>query len=364
MANIGIDGRCLTANNGGIGKYIFEMCKEISKISSHNFFIYNNKGISLPIKASNWFYRIPNNFFEKKIKPIAWLKLFEKYYCLSDKIDIYWGAASLIPPLPNKIKKIITIHDFNHIIVPNTMGTLNRIAYSFYLGRDINRADYIICNSMGTQEKLKQFYNLNADTIISPAITNKFYKITDSSKIIAFREKYNIKNPYLLTVSTWEPRKNLDLAIKAFLKIRKQPLFNNINLIMVGAKGWKYRHITRELKEENGIKTIGYIEENDLPYFYSEALALLFPSKYEGFGMPALEARACKCRIIATDIPELRESAGSHGIFIKPTTQSIYESIISLLSNSHVTNNNDTQIPSWEKQARKMLNIFNRFIPS
>ena len=116
------------------------------------------------------------------------------------------------------------------------------------------------------------------------------------------------------TCSAWgpfEPRKNIPTLVKAYLQLRSQRSMPD--LVLAGQKGWGS---DESLLSGPGIRSLGYVEERDLPALYSGATAFLMPSLYEGYGMPAAEARACGCRVVATDIRELREAAGDQAIFV------------------------------------------------
>ena len=173
----------------------------------------------------------------------------------------------------------------------------------------------------------------SADIIVSPGVADDFVPQA-RQKIDETMLKYGLSSPYLLFVGTLEPRKNLGNLLDALAEInsgRSAPL----TLAIIGQRGWKNRKLFQQL--DSGIahvKELGFVPNGDLPALYSGATALMMPSLYEGYGMPAAEAAACGTWVVATDIPELREAAGDSGIYTEPSVNGIVSGIQRVLAST------------------------------
>lgn len=316
---IGVDGFPFQENPSGIGKYLLSLIKSLMEVFPNaKFIFYSNKNIELPEEMlPRAILRIDNGIY-RHLNPTVWLKTIGGKRIANDHVDFYISGAGFLPKLNSSVFKIAVIHDLNYKIVPQTMSKLHFLSHYFFLKQDANALDFIITNSIGTKNKIKEYFNLNANCIINPPTESKFKRLSES-EINTVLRKYNINFPYFLTVGTLEPRKNLPFTIQAFLDFQKNTTKKNQKLVIVGANGWKDAKIMElcDSNKENIIR-LGYVDENDLPSLYNGASAFLFPSLYEGFGMPVREALYCGCPVITTDIEELREA--SHGIarFIQP----------------------------------------------
>lgn len=355
MLKIGIDGRALEGQLTGIGRYVYELCRELDiLLKNAEFFIYSRTPLNVPLFSERWHSRVePVNVF-RQLKSSLWLKVRCGMHTRKDKLDVFWGTATLLPSLKPWVRTIVTVHDLNYLIVPKTMSTANMLAHRLFFCTDVLNADIVLANSKGTANRLQQLLGRGADGIVCPSINTNF--TTPNSKIIQVTmDKYGIKSPYHLSVATWEPRKNLELLISTYIDIKRDMYLPDHQLVLVGGKGWKDDKLLGILREAppETIVPLGYVDDADLPALYAGADAFIFPSIYEGFGIPLLEARACGTLVIASDTPELRESGGD-AIFIQPTKKGIRKGILESLS---VPKREPEILPSWNTEAKKLAEV-------
>lgn len=322
---IAIDGRPFQGNITGVGRYVCEICALLDRsLQNTSFHIYSNRPISIEPFSSRWEFRYENNVCLKKLHPPLWLKFFSAKLINRDEPTCFWGPASFLPfGLKKGIKSLLTVHDLNYLIAPETMTIMYQLFFRLFFKSELRRAHLISTNSQGTSNRLEHFFSKKADIVVPPSVNRKkFYPpSTNISQII--KKKYNLEDDYFLSVSTLEPRKNLDVLINGFELFLKENPEKNCKLVLVGGSGWKNKGLLNRISNNSSIQRLGFVPDEDLPALYANAISLIFPSKYEGFGIPVLEARLCGTTTIASDISEIREAGGDDTVYIKPNAQNI-----------------------------------------
>jgi len=338
--HLGIDARSLSGQLTGIGTYVYEIIKrlEIRKITLY----------TAPSKISA---ELPNHFDAKswRLPRQVALKYAFGGEIKRDRIDVFWAPQTLLPSNRQSIPTVSTIHDLNHLYVPETMSWATRLAHKLWFNRDIHKADILVCNSAATATRVEKEFGLRS-LVSRPGVSEDFYP-RSQREIDYARKVCELPSTYLLAVSTIEPRKNIPNLLKAhdflFRRGEVPPL------VLVGRNGWKPGMAGQQTQE--GVIYTGYVDRQLLPAIFSGAAGFVMPSIYEGFGMPAAEARACGCRVMTSDTPELREATGELGIFVETSTDSIIEGIRNLLkSRPHPPSRNFT----WEAASEVYMKAF------
>jgi glycosyltransferase involved in cell wall biosynthesis len=223
-------------------------------------------------------------------------------------------------------RAVLTVHDVVERVAPQTMDRHARWASRLFFQRSLARADAIVSNSAGTAERLETSFGYQVAAVVRPGISEVF-RPRSEKRTLAVLARYKVNRPYLLSVSTWEPRKGLEQLIHAFLRMKSEGLIPHHKLVLVGDRGWKDSTIVELAGKSEAVVSLGFVEDASLAALYGGAEAFLYPSVYEGFGMPVLEARACGARVVTTDLPELREAGGDDAIYISPTEEGIRSGI-------------------------------------
>lgn len=356
---IGIDGRVFEGNISGVGRYITEICKRLDVLLPNAiFYVYSRNQVPLPVTSDRWIPRITEPSLGRKMKSVLWLKLSCGNMVKRDNLDIFWATCVFFPPLAPNIKKVVTVYDLNHIIVPDTMTFAHRTSYRLFFQKDIKKADTVITISGGTTARLKHLMELERVKEAIPGVDDQF-RLFDPLEIDECKRKWKLPNDFLLSVSTLEPRKNQKMLIHAFIDLVEKRLLNDSKLVLIGSSGWKDQGIKDLLSKYLGKEIIylGYIEDyNDLPPIFAAAQAFVFPSLYEGFGMPVAESRACGTPVVATDIPELREAGGPHGIYVRPNIEDLKEGILKAVNLSYSKENIRAGLYKWSDSAAVYAN--------
>src|SRR5947209_82132 len=187
--------------------------------------------------------------------------------------------------------------------------------------------DWILCISEATKKELCDYLKFDPARVFITylaASTELFYPCRDVSKIRATLARYKIPDvPYILSLNTLEPRKNIDHAIRCFARLVREQHLRDLNFVLVGPKGWDYGKVFDAIAENDSVKdriiVTGYVADEDLAPLYSGALVFVYPSFYEGFGLPPLEAMQCGVPVITSDTSSLPEVVGGAGVMLNPT---------------------------------------------
>ncbi len=286
-------------------------------------------------------------------------------------VDIAVEPAHFGPfNLPENIKKVTVIHDLTPILYPQYHVFHSQLLQRIFLKGLLKKADLIITNSEYTSRDVNKVYPFtkNKTEFIHLGKDEKINQTHETSDIL---NKYGIKTPYLLFVGTIEPRKNLDLLLKAFESIKNEG-FPNLKLVIVGQKGWKSRSFFQLLEKHpyrDNIILPGYVDRKDLSAIYSAAYAYIQASKYEGFGLPVVEAMSCGTPCIVSDVSSLPEIGGDTVLTFNCDSASDLESRIKdLLHNPEMRNElgkkslQRSKQFSWEAHAKRFDQLMKKLI--
>lgn len=329
---IGLDARPLTGQLTGIGRYVLELCHALDQHLPHaTFFAYTPYAPSVAMPSERWIVRRPESV-PAQLGGYFWFKYLSPPLIARDRLDWFFGTRTLLPRLAAGVRTLSLVHDLNHVIVPWTMTPLNRLAHALYFRRDVRRATHVVADSEGTASRLASYTGRNADVVVAPGVRPEFEANIDTNEVMRVRTAFDLQGPYLLSVATFEPRKNIGALVDAFLALKAAGQLRDHTLVLAGAGGWGQSELGRRLEPGiPGIRRLGYVDDADLPALYAGADAFVFPSVYEGYGMPVSEALACGTRVVATDIPELREAAQGRAVLVAPDAAAIARGIEQVL---------------------------------
>lgn len=234
-------------------------------------------------------------------------------------------------------RKIVTVHDLAFLFYPDAaMPSLERYL-NVVVPRSVRRADHLLADSYNTAKDLQEQWQIHADriTVVQGAVDHeRFYPLSDSARITAVRQRYGLgERPFILGLSTLQPRKNFARLIDAFYLARREANLPH-RLVIGGGKGWLFADIFARVQALNLTDDVlfpGYIADEDLPVLYNASEFFAFPSLYEGFGLPVIEALACGIPVLTADNSCLPEAGGCGAIYVNAeNVESIAEGILSL----------------------------------
>jgi glycosyltransferase involved in cell wall biosynthesis len=226
--------------------------------------------------------------------------------------------SPLLPPCP----VVAVLYDMSFKRYPRTMDRLYLHYLAALLPLTARRASLLIAISEFAKREIHEHLHIPPDKIrvVPLAAAEHFQVIKDEGKTAAFRAKYNLSRPFLLFVGTLEPRKNIPALLRAFSLLKKDGVGDH-QLVLCGPQGRSCGDIFRGIRElglEKEVLYLGYLPEAELPLLYNAARMLVFPSLYEGFGLPVLEAMACGCPVVTSSTSALPETAGGAALFVDP----------------------------------------------
>jgi glycosyltransferase involved in cell wall biosynthesis len=355
---VGLDGRALLGLRTGIGRYVFEICRELDTLLPETeFFVYAPEPVELPVTSSRWRCRVEPRHWARSLKPIAWLKLRAGRLCREDCLDVFWGSATLLPSLPAGVRRLTTVYDLTFRIAPETMGLAHLMAHRMFFGRDVRSADQRLAISHGTAARLQAWLGGPLAAVAPPAVSPVFRPCA-AEIVKSTLTALGVSQPYFLAVGTWEPRKNLELLIRVFRTMQAEGELSGYTLVLAGGAGWKDERLRALLRTTPGSATgpksvlpLGFVSDDQLATLYRGCRAFVFPSRYEGFGLPVLEARACGATVLASDLPEIREAGGEDAVYVPPTAEGLRNGLRRVITGSRAPALAGRLLPTWRGSA-------------
>lgn len=251
------------------------------------------------------------------------------------KLDAVHDPTGITPFLlgTGKAHSVVTIHDTIPLSFPGVSTHLDTLVYRHWLPQRLPHVDTIITVSAASKRDIVQYYRV-PEAKITHIPEGTDYQPCASAHVAQAHTRYKLPERYILFVGSVEERKNLRRVLEAFHLLRQRSIPQK--LVIVGAQKWRFTGILEtfeKLELENDVVFTGYVEEGDLPALYTGADAFVFPSLYEGFGLPALEAMACGVPVVSSNLSSLPEVVGDAGLLIDPyDTQAIADALYRLLN--------------------------------
>lgn len=317
---IGLDARCLmNGNYSGVAWYTYNLYQSIFAADSSNEYVlfYNSsKTVSLPdFKRPNVHYvglHIPNKLFNLCLNIFNFPKLDR----LIGGCDAFFSPNLHFLSYSNKCKKIVAVHDLSFLAYPKFFTIKQRLWHHLILNKKIlQQADLIMADSQSTKNDLIDLLGINEAKIKVAylGVDEKYFVECSTESLTTIKKRYNLPDNYLFFVGTIEPRKNL-LSIIGALDNLGWP----VDLVIAGSYGWKSKQVKKLIEANKKIHYLGYVDEIDKPALYRLAKGLIYPSYYEGYGLPIVEAMASGCPVVAGNNSSQGEVLGDCGILVDP----------------------------------------------
>jgi len=371
---VGLDGKVISLRAGGIGRYainlIRAMAKKINNDKSIEIVLFSGPQTQLDLLALDNINIFVSNRMMKVQSSLVRSLLFFPIILPQEKVDVFHGLY--LPTLPFFIKRgklVITIHDLISLIHPEFFTWKHRKIMNFLLPKMLASADKIIADSYSTQRDLSRFLKVHDEkiTVIHLGLDERF-KPDSFPHVEKIKKRYSIEGDYILFVGVLEPRKNIERILEALAILKKTGKIQGKKLVVAGETGWLYKGIFKKVQELNLEKEViftGFVDGAELPALYSGALFFVYPSLYEGFGFPVLEAMACGTPVITSNVSSLPEVAGDAAILINPHhVEELAWQMERLFEDKELREElkkkglERSKSFSWEKTAMKTLEVY------
>lgn len=361
---IALNGLIIDSRRAGIGHYGYNLINSLVGLSQEEYTVYLQKSVELDY--NNVVYK---GEYNKSYKRIFLEQLVLPFQYNNASIVHFIDYSS--PLLNIRRPFIITIHDLAFYKYPSSFTLGSRKIKQVLTPIGIKRAAAIIAVSENTKKDIVELFPKAAEKVkvVYPGRPN-YGKVTNMSELERVKRKYNIYGQYILSVGTLEPRKNIIRLLKAFEMVSK--VDKNLKLVLTGSKGWMYGDIFKQissLEAKSRIILTGYVNDDELPCLYSGAKLFVYPSLYEGFGLPPLEAMCCGTPVVVSDSSSLSEVVGDAGVYVDPTEiESISNGIIQVMNDSKLREKlikkgyEQSKKFSWDNAASQVVDIYHQIL--
>jgi len=335
-ARVGLNAHLLSQQDSyrkaGVSRYIQRLLEWLPQVDpSWDYVAFLSPGHMAPqgweVRRSVWRTAFPP-------ARVAWEFFGLPWQSKSAGLDLFHAPVNVIPPWP-PCPTVVTIHDLSPFLFPELYRPSRRLYQQTQLRRSARQAAHIIADSEATRQDVIHILGAPPErvTAIPLGVEETLRPITDPKALAAFRQRHGLERPYILFVGTLEPRKNIPCLLEAFALLKARQNVSHA-LVLVGGKGWYYEALFERISKLGLGKDVyfaGYAADRDLPYWYSAAEAFVYPSLYEGFGLPPLEAMACGVPVIVSRASSLPEAVGEAGLLVEPDDPQALAEAISLL---------------------------------
>lgn len=372
--NIAINTLPLYKTKVGMGRYVVELINRVPLSDQKNqyiIYISQENKTFFTIPTPNVTPQTVPALFTFPLLKIVWEQLFLPFSLRKNAVDLYHAPGFVLPFWkPKGMRYIVTIADMTFFTHLSYHTFFKKIYFQSCIPSSLKKADAIIAISENTKKDIIELQRINPEKIkVTLLGVDALFRPMTVQKYTATLKKYNIHGHYILFVGMLEPRKNVEGLLHAFSQLKDR---KNHVLVIVGKKGWMYEKIfslVKKLQLEQNVVFTGYVPDEELPALYSAATCFVYPSFYEGFGIPVLEAMACGCPVITSNNSSLKEIAGNAAFFIDPkNTEQIAEKIQVLLNSPKEREKRkdegmkQAKKYTWDSFARRTKEIYHQVI--
>jgi len=362
---IAIDARKL--HDYGIGTYVRNLLRQLARLDGDNEYIAVCRPDDMGFVRS-----LGENFLAvaETAPPYSIREQFTLPMALRrTRADLFHAPHYVLPPL-TPCRSVVTIHDLIHLRFPEYLP--NRLAYSYaraMIWSAIRRADRVLTVSEASKRDILRFFNVSAGKVevVPNAIDDRFGIPPTDEEVAQVRERYQLQAPFLLYAGNIKPHKNLERLIEAFGDVRRRG-FDRLKLLIIGDQVTKYatlRHAVHRCKLHTHVRFFGFVPDRMLAVLYRLADAFVFPSLYEGFGLPPLEAMACGTPVVTSNVSSLPEVVGDAALLVDPyDTRAIADALERVLSDEALRRDlvarglERAKEFSWERSVRRIREVY------
>jgi len=365
---VGINASKYFGINTGVGRYTSNLCNTISKCKDGNDYYFYLPGRN----STCWNDKIEVQleeqgiFLQNNTLRILWEQILLPIKINKDMLDLFHYTDHAMSLVQRRHPVVITVHDIAYIRFPDLLNKTRQVYKKYILSLSVKRADVIIADSHSTKLDIIEFFKVDEKKIkvIHLGVESRFRPINNVER---YRTRNNLPSKMILNIGTLEPRKNVVTLVRAFKRLQERGHKDYV-LTIAGEKGWLYEKIFEEIESsgmEKSIRILGVVRDEDLPLLYNCADLFVYPSLYEGFGLPPLEAMACGVPIITSNTSSLPEVVGNAGIMVDPNDiESLSDEMYRVLEDEELKHRMSrdglkrSKMFTWEKMVKEVLETY------
>lgn len=368
---VGIDTSSIYRSRAGVGCYTKNLINELHEIEDESECLLFPIEEKITKKYKKNIIALFKVFYG--IKRMLWEQISMPFFLWANGINIFHSPA-YVCPLIKTCPTVVTIHDMAYLLYPEKFVSAYRNYLKFWIPICTLSVDKIITDSQCSKKDIVRLLKIpeNKVEVVYLGKSKEFMPIKDISIINELKEKYKLYNDFILYVGTIEPRKNISGLIRAYRTLKDLYPDFAYKLVIGGEKGWLYSDIfnlVKKLSLLNDVIFLGFIPNNELPVLYNAAKVFVYPSLYEGFGLPVLEAMACGTPVVTSNTSSLPEIVGDAGILVDPLDdKALAQAINRILIDSEFRNNliskgkERAKLFSWEKTAERTMEVYKKIL--
>lgn len=371
---IGIDYTAAINQSAGIGRFVRNLVEAVTEVDHRNEYVLlyaaPNPGCTAdPPSAANVSTRALR--FRERFMAALWhrLEVPLPVEIVTGPLDIFHSPDFVLPPVRRAVR-LITIHDLAFLTYPECAPERLRTYLEHAVPRSAARADYIITDSENTRNDVICLLDRDPDKVfVVPGGVDPMFRPASAEVVAEVREQYNLTQPYVLAVGVIEPRKNYPRLIEAFCRLRTQTGLP-CQLVIAGGAGWLSEETLRRAGQSpypSDVRFVGYVPDWQLAALYTGAEVFAYPSLYEGFGLPVLEAMACGTPVVCANTSSLPEFATDAALLVPPEDpHAIADALETACTNPPERQRlreagiRRVQDYTWRKSAERLVRIYER----
>ncbi len=377
MTRIGLDYTAAVHQSAGIGRYTRELVKALATRSAgsdelcYRLFVADANKATRPTLPGPNFAWCPTQLTERWLARL-WYRLRLPLWIenWTGPLDLFHALDFFLPPVKPGTRTLVTVHDLSFVREPDTVMPGMTYPLNRWVPHSVKQADHVIAVSEATRQDLIELYQTPPQkiSVLYHGVTADFQRVTDPIRLVTIRQKYGLgEGPFVLSVGTLQPRKNYRRLIQAFAQ-----LDSSLTLVIIGSKGWRCEDIFAEVARQ-GLEAqthfLDFVADADLPALYSAASLFVYPSLYEGFGLPALEAMACGTPVVVSNQSALPEVVDETGLLVDPyNVEEIAAAMARLLTDTSLrqqlaqAGQRRAARFTWEEMATKLLDLYRKIL--
>jgi glycosyltransferase involved in cell wall biosynthesis len=323
MMRVGIDATAVPLQRTGAGNYIVSLIRALGRVDRSNEYVVFGKAEHEAELAPNGgdsnIHFIRRDFSGRGAR-ITWEQAGLPGQVRAHRLDVLHSPHYTMP-LRRAARSVVTFCDMTFVLHPELHQPVKRIFFPTMMRLSARRADRLIAISESTRDDLVRLWAVDpARVSVVPLAADEGFRLRPAEEVAETCGRYGLQpGAYILYVGMLEPRKNVDRLVEAFGRLARE--LPGIDLVIAGRRGWMYDRIFARVEElglQDRVRFTGYVSSQDLPALYGGARLFTYPSTYEGFGIPVLEAMSCGTPVVTTNVSSMPEVAGDAAILVSP----------------------------------------------